>query len=197
MSETDTPTRPTIPTGSVEWLLPPAPEPIRPVYIPGIQQGSIELGPNRGSEVLALDPATIRRVELPDLMKMESWIVPKIIGHYPEATRPQIMGFLLNCLSSNTHWFVHTSLAVGLAQLSYVPLEQQPIVQEIFVLAQEYGNDDVRNMYRAMASWAAHQNASRMIVGAHSDTTHAVISYCLGLKLSSLPGKSAYLGRVF
>ncbi len=141
--------------------------------------------------------SAIRRVESPDLVELRGWLVTRLQEKYGEASASAITGFLRSCIGSNEWWFCRTHLAVGLAQLVRLPLEPQPIAQEFFVFCQEEGDSDAASLYPAMASWAAHQNASRLIVSVLSDVKRQTISGRLGCSLRSTGGQFAPLGRVF
>lgn len=147
--------------------------------------------------VASTDPSAVRRVESADLVELQGWLIPRLQEKYPDATAPQIIGFLRSAIASNEWWFCRTQLACGLVQLLRMPLEAQPVVQEFFVLAQEDGGEDAAQMYIAIASWAAIQNASRLIVGRHSDVTLATIAYRLGVTLRATGGRYALLGRLY
>ena len=179
----------------------PDPPPTPVVHIPGIADGSLVL--RETVPIAAPDPSTVRRMEMPDLLQLQDWLAHRLHDRHPEASAAQIRGFLLNCISSNEWWFVRTNLSCGLAQLIRLPLEPQPVVQDFFVFAQKPDDDDgsaadeAASLYPAMASWAAHQNASRIIIPRYSDVSQDTIRSRMQQTPRATGARYLELGRVY
>ena len=79
--------------------------------------------------------------------------------------------------------------ACALAELVRVPLEPQPIVMEHFVLARTpLDVYEAADLYPAMASWGAHQNASTLHFERHSDVPRGQFQKrCGGFRQKSFP----------
>ena len=124
-------------------------------------------------------PLAQHRFGLADLDEMGHWLVTRLRERYIETSPGMILGFLRGCMTSNEWWFERRGKAVGLAQLLRLPLEPQPIAAEFFLLHQPDGEEDAFALYPAMASWAAHQNASRLVVERHSDIRTSMVCKAL------------------
>jgi hypothetical protein len=200
MSETHT-LPPGIEPGGPLLPILPEPEPISAVHIPGIQEGSIVI--RETVPISSPDPGTVRRMEMPDLSQLQDWLAYRLHERHPEAAAAEIKGFLRNCITSNEWWFVRTELACGLAQLIRLPLESQPIVQDFFVFAMTPAEDDgsaadqAASIYPAMASWAAHQNASRLVIPRYSDVTQDTVRSRMQQTPRATGGRFLELGRVY
>ena len=126
-------------------------------------------------------PAVIRRVGIVDLAgPLLPWLTKRLQEKHAEANAGEIAGWLRGCLFSNQMIFIRTEHAVGLAELCMEPLERQPFAREVFVLAMEGHTDEAVPMYAAMASWAAHQNCSRLEVDNHTDVMRADMKQQVG-----------------
>lgn len=184
------------------------PGPPRPVAvtIPGIPDGNLRLQ-TPPQEITRPNGALIRRMEAPDLTQLQDWLAFRLHERHPEAGAAQIRGFLNGCIGNNEFYFVRTDLACGLAQLIRLPLEPQPVVQEFFVFARKdkdiddetdtEANNQAASIYPAIASWAAHQNASRLIMPRRSDVKEIYIMKLMGASPRTTGAKYLDLGRVY
>jgi hypothetical protein len=161
------------------------------------------LAPILAPEVLAslaapANPMAVRRMGRSDLDELRPWLVGRLRERHTEATPGMVMGWLLGCLANNEYWFVRSGKAVALAQLVTIPLEPQPVAAEIFLLHQEGGEEQAAALYPAMASWAAHQNASRLEVMAFTDLGRVDVSMMLarGVVVHSRKVSFVRLGRL-
>jgi hypothetical protein len=197
---------PNIQTGTIYHEIRPGPPRPVPVSIPGIPAGDLRLG-TPPQEITRPNGALIRRMEAPDLTQLQDWLAFRLHERHPEATAAQIRGFLHGCIGNNEWFFVHTDLACGLAQLVRLPLEPQPVVQDFFVFARKDKDTDdliateadhqAASIYPAMASWAAHQNASRLIIPRYSDVKEVVVMKMMGQTPKTTGARQVWLGRVY
>jgi len=126
------------------------------------------------------DIDTFRRVTLVDLSGMADWLIARLQERHPTATSAQIVGWLRSCMDNNEFWFVCTDHTCALAGVRRVPLEPFPVAEEIFVFARPGHEDDAEPLYRRMASWAAHQEATILRVDVHTDVTRSNIRATVG-----------------
>ena len=122
----------------------------------------------------------IRRMTRADLVEMAAWLIGRLTERHAEATPAQIMAWLHGCMTSNEHWFVRSANVCALAQLVRLPLEPQPIAQDIFVFVRPDAEEAPVMLYSAMASWAAHLDASRLDVDIHTDVPRITIAAHFG-----------------
>jgi len=193
---------PNIHPGAITQIVRPPPKAPPHVSIPGIPEGVLILQSPK-QDISTPNPAIIRRVEMPDLMRLQDWLAGRLHEMHPEATAAGIKGFLVNCVNANEWWFVHTEKACGLAQLVRIPLEPQPVVQDHFVFMRKDDENDIEgpeqaaSIYPAMASWAAHQNASRLVIPRYTDVTQEVIAYRMKQTPRATRARFLELGRVY
>lgn len=128
------------------------------------------------------------RVSPIDFDDIGAWLVERLQARHPNASQQAIMGWLRGCMFANSIWFVRTRDAVALAEIVRVPLEEQPIVIEHFVLSREEAVDEAADLYPAMASWAANQNASALHWDRYSDVSRIQFkNRCGGFQTKSFP----------
>jgi len=191
-----------IQTGAILQVIRPPPPAPPAVEIPGIPIGDLRIGVP-AQKIAAPDPAIIRRMELPDLTQLQDWLAFRLHERHPEAAAAEIKGFLRNCIYSNEWWFVRTEQACGLAQLIRLPLEPQPVVQDFFVFMRQHDENDIEapeqaaSIYPAMASWAAHQNASRIIIPRYSDVPEGIVARRMQQTPRATKARYVELGRVY
>ena len=128
----------------------------------------------------ALGAGQVRRMGLADLDEMGAWLIQRLTTVHPEATPREIMGWLRGAIASNEVWLVRSAHCAAMAQVVRLPLERQPIATELFVFAQDGFLEEAAELYRPMASWAAHLDCSRLEVERCSDVARRDIRDVVG-----------------
>ena len=134
-------------------------------------------------------PAPQWRVSIADIADLSTWLLDRLYNKHPHATPQMILSWLRSCMDANGMWFVRSANACALAELVRVPLEPQPIVMEHFVLSRSCLNAyEAADLYPAMASWGAHQNAATLHWERHSDVPRGQFQKrCGGFRQKSFP----------
>lgn len=145
--------------------------------------------PQRFVSIPLPPPAPQWRVSIADIADLSTWLLDRIYDKHPHATPQMILSWLRACMDANGMWFVRSANACALAELVRVPLEPQPIVMEHFVLARTHMDVyEAADLYPAMASWGAHQNASTLHWERHSDVPRGQFQKrCGGFRQKSFP----------
>lgn len=134
------------------------------------------------TQIITDETLTQWRITPIDLDDMGVWLVARLQEKHPEATGQQILSWLRGCQTLNSMFFVRTRHAAALAEITRIPLEPQPVTTVHFVMVQnEDFSEEAAMMFPAIASWAANQNASRVIwFDTDSDVTRGVIKGRVG-----------------
>lgn len=123
----------------------------------------------------------MRRFQLPDLDRHGRWLVERLSKAYPHRTERELMGWLRGLLYSNEFMFLYQDHAVALAVMTRAhPLEQKPIVQEMFVFAKEGHDREAVAFYGEFVRWAKNMGVETIIVEAMSDVSHDAIKEKMG-----------------
>jgi hypothetical protein len=123
----------------------------------------------------------MRRFHLPDLDKHGAWLVQRLRRAYPHRTDRDLVGWLKGLLYSNEFMFLYQDHAVALAVLTRQhPLEERPVIQEMFVFAMEGHDREAAAFYGEFARWAKNMGVETVVVETMSDVPHELIKEKLG-----------------
>ena len=155
----------------------------------------IEVGQVRPFKPVITDGHAIRRMTIPDLMEMSSWLCRRLRERYKDCTDAQILGFLRGCITSNEYWFVRGEGVCALAYYERRPLLQKGVGVEFFAFSPDDGDSlgEMKQLYSLMASWAAHKDCETIELNRHSDWAVASMITMFG-PLTSKTVKIAWLG---
>lgn len=115
------------------------------------------------------EPVNVRRFSLGDLEDKGVWLLNRLRERYPHISEQMFAGWLRGEMLSNECFFVCSPRAVAMAQVLREPLQPQPYVKEVFVLAMDGGEGEAAQMYGEFKRWAKHSGAERIEVGRFSD----------------------------
>lgn len=133
----------------------------------GRGQSAIKIAPQ--TPAIPVEPVNVRRFSLGDLEDKGIWLLARLRERYPHISEHMFAGWLRGEMLSNESYFVCSPRAVAMAQILREPLEPQPYVKEVFVLAMDGGEDEAAQMYGEIKRWAQHSGAERIYVGRFTD----------------------------
>ena len=128
---------------------------------------------------------SIRRFEEPDLNTHGGWVMKRLTERYPHHNERFMATFLRGLIYSNEYLFLYQDHSVCLAQMVRTKtLDAQPVVQELFVWAQDPDNalhtQEAANFYDRMIDWARGMGIDTILVEEDSDVPHEKIKERLG-----------------
>ena len=136
---------------------------------------------------------SVHRFGLPDINESGSWLTTRLRAKYPHLTDRGITSWFRGIMESAEYLFIRRNRGVMLAQIVKDPLSINPIVREIFCLAQEGGVEEAATLYDDLRRWAESLGAVEIIVESFSDVPKTQIAEALGVRVV---GRSISVARL-
>ena len=125
--------------------------------------------------------APARRFEIPDIDRHGGWLLERLQKAYKGRTQLQIVQLLRGAIYSNDFLFLSKEHGAALAAVWRPhPLEHDPVIQEVFVLAEPGYEAEAADFYDHFAEWARRKSIDTILVEELSDVPHEAIKEKLG-----------------
>lgn len=134
---------------------------------------------------IPLEPAIIRRFQLPDIDRHARWLMPRMLQAYPHLDGRGVLGFVNGLIYSNEYLFLYQPHSVALAQMmSAHTLSPKAVVWERFVWVEDRDDktqiEEAAGFYDEMHRWAKATGCETIIVEEATDVPHETIKQHLG-----------------
>lgn len=137
------------------------------------------------SPTATLPPAIFdpRRFGMADLNDMGSWLIDRLQKKFPHLYTRMLSGWLSGAMGSNEFLFLRTDNACGMAVMTNNPMQEQPVVTEVFVLSRNGDLAEAATFYPAFRRWAKQIGASDMVIEQFSDVPHEIVRDVVGSRV--------------
>jgi len=138
----------------------------------------------------------VRRFSVPDYTKKASWLLPEIQKLFPSVSEKSVYAWISSLTASKEHSFICTDNAVGLGQISHLPLCFTPIVEEVFVYIHPDA-DFIEGVpiYLAWKMWAEALNSKEIRVENNTHIPREYIEAAFGRRVDRVAYSKITVGR--
>jgi len=119
---------------------------------------------------------SVSRFMYEDLLTIGPWLATRLrMDRRPDLSDRMVIGWLRGCMDNNLFCLLKNENAVGLAQITYDPLDPRPVLEELFVYTKDGCEADGLPILDRFIEWGKQMQAFRVVFGGESDVPGQMI----------------------